>query len=394
MKRSCVVVLVCVLLSALSLSVKAQKYYLGPESGKVTFSFAVVDSINRMDIKEPDVLSFVQGDSVLVSKGYRNDYIAGLISRTDYCVLLPFRDDSVYYNVHIEAAGYIPRVFSVLVDRKYKSMQEVRLGEVGLLREPKQLDEVTVTATRIKMYYDGDTLVYNADAFLLPDGSMLDDLIRKLDGVTIDRHGQIFCRGRKVESLMLEGKKLFEGDPGLLLRNLGAYTVKNIKVYDYTSPEEKFKGYGPGREKPMVMDVVLKKEYSIGKWVNLDAGYGTSNRYLGRLFALGFTKTTALSAFVNVNNLSTGDDPTQHDQWSPGKASGSDSRYISGGLSYQYDAGKRSFRGTAAVNTSDILGLSGSESVTYLESGDRYKTSYNRSHNRDLKVSTNHNLYW
>lgn len=338
-------------------------------------------------------MSFVPGDSVLVSKGYRMDVISGLIEKTEYCVLFPLAD-SCTYNVHIEASGYLPRIVPITVSKNHKSMQAVRLGEVGLLREPKQLDEVTVTATRIKMYYDGDTLVYNADYFLLPDGSMLDDLIRKLDGVTIDRHGQIFCRGRKVENLMLEGKKLFEGSPDLLLRNLGAYTVKNIKVYDYTSPEEKFKGYGSGAEKPMVMDVVLKKEYSIGKWVNLDAGYGTSNRYLGRLFALGFTKTTALSAFVNVNNLSTGDDPTKHDQWSPGKASGSDSRYISGGLSYQYDAGKRSFRGTAAVNTSDILGISGSESVTYLEGGDRYKTSYSRSHGRNLKVSTNHNLYW
>ncbi|MBD5178877.1 MAG: outer membrane beta-barrel protein [Bacteroidales bacterium] len=246
----------------------------------------------------------------------------------------------------------------------------------------------------MKLYYDGDTLVYNADAFLLPEGSMLDDLIRKLDGVSINRAGEIFCNGRKVESLMLEGRKLFNGNPRLLLENLGAYTVKKIKVYDFTSKEEEVKGYSVIGQKPMVMDVVLKPEYSIGKWVNLDAGYGTSNRYLGRLFALGFTKTSAISAFTNVNNLSTESNTEKNDYWTPGMAGRSDSRYISGGLSYEHETKRVNFRGSAAVNTDREINKSGSESATYLSGGDRFGSSYSNNIARSLKVSTDHSLDW
>ncbi|MDE7335165.1 MAG: outer membrane beta-barrel family protein [Muribaculaceae bacterium] len=274
------------------------------------------------------------------------------------------------------------------------SLKQIDLGEIGLLKEPKRLDEVTVTASRIKLYYDGDTLVYNADAFLLPEGSMLDDLIRKLDGVSINTDGEIFCNGRKVESLMLDGRKLFNGNPRMLMQNLGAYTVKKIKVYDYTSKEDKLLGYSATGKKPMVMDVVLKQEYSIGKWVNLDAGYGTSNRYLARLFALGFTKTTAFAAFANINNLSTGDNPTRYDQWHPGKAGRSDSRYISGGLTYQYDTKKETFRGEAAVNTDKVNSIGGRESVNYLSGGNTYQNYYFNGLNRNLEVTTNHYFNW
>ena len=61
------------------------------------------------------------------------------------------------------------------------------------------LDEVVVTATKIKMFYRGDTLIYDATAFNMPDGSMLDDLIRQMPGVTMNDGGEIFVNGKKVD---------------------------------------------------------------------------------------------------------------------------------------------------------------------------------------------------
>ena len=66
------------------------------------------------------------------------------------------------------------------------------------------LSEVTVTATRIKMFYRGDTIVYDATAFKLPDGSMLDDLIRQMPGVTLNDAGEIFVNGKKVDELQAD----------------------------------------------------------------------------------------------------------------------------------------------------------------------------------------------
>ena len=88
-----------------------------------------------------------------------------------------------------------------------------------------KLDEVTVTATKVKMFYKGDTLVYNADAFNLPEGSMLDALIKQLPGVTMNEHGQIFVNGRLVEELLLGSRTFFRGNSKVLMENLPYYTL-------------------------------------------------------------------------------------------------------------------------------------------------------------------------
>lgn len=101
---------------------------------------------------------------------------------------------------------------------------------------------MTVTATKVKFYNKGDTLFYNADAFVLFEGSMLDALVRQLPGVELHPDGQIFVNGRFVESLLLNGKDFMKGDNKVLLENLGAYTVKDIKVYDRQEDMDKLLG--------------------------------------------------------------------------------------------------------------------------------------------------------
>ena len=81
------------------------------------------------------------------------------------------------------------------------------------------------------MYYRGDTLVYNADAFSLPDGSMLDGLIKQMPGATLNENGEIHINGRKIDYLSLNGKKMFDGNNQLVISNLPYYTVKNLKVF-------------------------------------------------------------------------------------------------------------------------------------------------------------------
>ncbi|MDE6280107.1 MAG: hypothetical protein K2M05_09070, partial [Paramuribaculum sp.] len=296
------------------------------------------------------------------------------------------------YNVYINADGYMPKMIPLKITKSHRPGMLIDMGEIGLLRMPKQLDEVTVTATKIRMYYKGDTIIYNADAFLLPEGSMLDDLIRKLDGVTINRAGEIFHYGRKIESLQLEGRRLFDGSPKTLLENLGAYTVSKIKVYEQDDEMTQFLGYSDSKEKPLVMDVNLKKEYSIGKWVNLDAGYGTSDRYLARGFFLGFTKTLALSGYVNINNLGESSTPEQYESWNLERTKNSESQYLSGGLSYQYNTPDRKKKvvGSVGANSSDITRRTGSETINYLPSGDTYESRYNLSRSRSFSFSTKH----
>lgn len=192
----------------------------------------------------------------------------------------------------------------------------------GDLRLPKHfsrdLDEVTVKATKVKMFWKGDTIVYNADAFNLPDGSMLDDLIRQMPGVTLNDNGEIFVNGRKIDELLLGSKSFFRGNSEVLLKNLPYYTVKNIKVYDKTSERDEALGSDIDPKK-YVMDVNLASQYNRGIIANVEGAGGTSDRYLGRAFLLGFEDPFRFSIVGNVNNVNETRHIGQSSSWTPEK---------------------------------------------------------------------------
>lgn len=182
----------------------------------------------------------------------------------------------------------------------------------------KTLHEVTVTATKIKMFYRGDTLIYDATAFKMPEGSMLDDLIRQLPGVTLNADGEIFVNGRKVDELLLGSRTFFGGNKRVLMENLPYYTVKHLKVYEKQTDMSEALGYDVEPRK-YVMDVNLKEEYKRGYIGNVEAAGGTDERWLGRAFLLGFTDRLRFTLLGNVNNVNEGRHIGQSDQWSPAR---------------------------------------------------------------------------
>lgn len=164
------------------------------------------------------------------------------------------------------------------------------------------LGEATVTATKLKMFHKGDTLVYDASAFKLPEGSMLDDLIRQMPGVTMNDGGEIFVNGRKVDELLLGSRSFFGGNSKILLDNLPYYTVKHLKVYEKESDRNVAVGYEMEKKK-YVMDINLKNEYSKGYIGNVEAAGGTQERWLGRGFLLGYTDQLRFTLLANANNV-------------------------------------------------------------------------------------------
>ncbi|MDE7471436.1 MAG: outer membrane beta-barrel family protein [Paramuribaculum sp.] len=211
--------------------------------------------------------------------------------------------------------------------------RERDLGLVKLERAPRQLKEVTVTATKIKFYHKGDTLVFNADAFELPEGSMLDALVAQLPGVEIKDNGRIYVNGRFVDNLILNGKDFFNSDPTVMLRNLGSYMVKDVAVYERQTEFNKFIG-GDIEKKDYVMDVRLKKEYMHGWIANVEGGAGTSSRYLGRLFAMRYTDFVRVGLFANVNNLNDNGRQGQTGGFDPAKVLTGSRRHQNAGISF------------------------------------------------------------
>lgn len=155
--------------------------------------------------------------------------------------------------------GYRTKVVPVTVKKLSRRMPAILIPPVYLTRAPKvqNLSEAVVKATKIKFYNRGDTLVYNADAFQLQEGSMLDALIRQLPGAELKDDGRILVNGRQVESLLLNGEDFFRNDRSILLDNLPTYMVKTVQVYDKAGKLSEMVGHDMG-DKELVMDVRLK----------------------------------------------------------------------------------------------------------------------------------------
>lgn len=278
------------------------------------------------------------------------------------------------------APGYKPLYYHwVLTKRQLHGSGLRKSFEMTKERKNKDhtLQGVTVKATRVKFYYKGDTIVYDADAFELAEGSMLDELIRQLPGTELKEGGEIFVNGRRVDELLLNGKDFFSSDRKLMLENLPSYMVKNIKVYESLSKIQK--AMGDTLNKQLSMDIRLKKEYSVSTIANVEGGIGTDGRYLARLFGLRFTKNSRLTLSGNINNLSDSRKPGNSGDWSPLQQATGVTQVIDGGLNYKYDNGNLSFDNELSATRRRVTNSPYTNQENFLQSGNTYRRSFYRS---------------
>ena len=213
--------------------------------------------------------------------------------------------ETTYLPYELEVSGRNPQYELPVLRMKRPPREDLDGGDLG---------EVVVKATRLKMVWRGDTLIYNADAFNLPEGSMLDALIRQLPGAELNSQGEIKVNGRKVDELTLNGKDFFKNNKKMMLENLPSYVVKNIKVFNKTTERSQWSGYDV-EDKIYSMDVVLKRDYNTGLMANADIGAGTSDRYAARAFGMRYTNNSRLTLFTNINNLNNEDRVMGEGEW-------------------------------------------------------------------------------
>lgn len=177
-----------------------------------------------------------------------------------------------------------------------------------------RLNEVTISATRVKLCYKGDTIEVDARAFKLAEGSMLESLVKNVPGCELHDNGDIYMNGRKVDYLTLNGKDFFKGNNRIMLDNLSYYTVDKLQFFNQRS--ERSQLMGKDVERPdFIMNVKLKQEYSIGYLGNVEVGVGTHERWMGRGFALRFTDNSRISLFGNANNVNESRHPGGDGKW-------------------------------------------------------------------------------
>lgn len=296
----------------------AQKAYLS-----VTVN--PIDAITESTLTQARVSLLSTIDSTEVDTFRRITILGDVIKRYTYVydnshATLPFKRI-----VRVESEGYETSYYDLNILPSEVKHGEVahNIGVIRLHRERSHnLNEATVTASRIMMVMKGDTLVYDANAFQLAEGSMLDELIRQLPGVRLESGGRITVNGHFVSSLLVNGKDFFNGDPKVALQNLPAYMVNKVKTYQKTpddayltrSPDEK----GPRMDDPWVLDVALKPQYAQSYIANAELAHSVyqSKPMLARLFGLRFSDKSRIALYATGNNVNMSGSPqTDSGNW-------------------------------------------------------------------------------
>lgn len=292
------------------------------------------------------------------------------------------------YLLKVTHVGYSTSYTQLSIGNLKKSTFTKEVPAIYLKSDRKMLKEVSVTASKVKFYHKGDTLVYNADAFVLAEGSMLDALIKQMPGVEIKPDGRIYHNGKFVENLLLNGKDFFKGNQSLMLENLPSYTVKQVKVYEKSSKQSEFLGREVDAPE-YVMDVNLKKEYSIGWITNLEAGAGTSDRYMARLFAMRYTDHSRVTLYGNLNNLNDKRRPGQDTNFSPEKMPKGNNQEKKAGLDYEVSSRNKKFElyGNVVASYSNLFSIQNTERINFLNTGNTYGYEYRTGRDKNLELS-------
>lgn len=362
-------------------SVSSQKEGQGQIIDYLT-NLAVPDSTTKIELLFPD--------STIVSRA------AVYQTRTNAKAITMFHID-------IESEGdYIIRctnpdyetAYKPISVKFYKREEVIDLGKIQLKRIlRKDLDEVVVTATKLKFYFNNDTLVYNADAFATQYGFVLVDLLRKMPGITLENGGEIYSNGKKVDALYLNGKDFFNADRETLLENLPAYMIKNVLVYEKEKDslslyerERNFKG--------LVMDVKLKKEYHTTTLGSIDVGGGTNERYFGRLFGMNIHDLRRWSAYAGSNNTNQNEEMNHSGSFYNMDNGSGDKKFHFAGLNYNVDSrnGDHSLQGRLRIQGSDELNTNKQETQMFYHDGDVYDIAAQETKTRNFSFQTSHDI--
>ena len=325
------------------------------------------------------------------------------------------------YLLRLEAKGYQTRFAPFEIQKMYKRESYRELKPIYLHRAKKSspkgelegaldsttiMDELVVKATKLKFYMDGDTLVYDADAFSMAEGSMLDALIKKLPGVELKGGGEITVNGRKVDALLLNGKDFFDSDRELLLDNMPSYMVKDIRSYERTPDNVKGTIREKTTQKEMVMDVRLKRDYNTAWLANAEGGVGKrfgsqedfgettkAPPFLGRAFAMRYSTNSRIALFANVNNLSDYHTPGEKGEWSPLRQERGITTSYTLGANGLYEKGEDfRYQGSIKGTYADSKEANHTASETFLQGGNTYGRSFFTRRSYDARLNTDHEV--
>lgn len=223
-------------------------------------------------------------------------YISGAISDENGLFSLQAPEDGSYL-LKITSVGYKPTVRRIMMTQG----KDLAMGKININAEAIMLKAATVTAMAKKVVLKEDTFVYNSAAYRTPEGSTIEELVKRLPGAEVSDDGSIKINGKEVKKILVDGKEFMTGDTKTALKNLPTSIIDKIKAYDEKSDLAKVTGIDDGEEET-VLDFGVKRGMNKGLIANMDLSMGTKQRYSERGMAAYFNDRNRLMMFASANN--------------------------------------------------------------------------------------------
>jgi len=248
----------------------------------------VVDTAQKIALSYTTVSLVSSKDSSLVSFALSNEEgrftISGITKPGNYLLSASF-------------VGYGAVWFPVTIELGKK----LDIGNL-ILTDIKYLKEVVVTAKRPPIEMKNDTLEFNTENFKTQPNAVVEDLLKRLPGVTIDADGTVRVNGQKINKVLVNGREFFSGDPKMATKNLDADAVDKVQLFDKKSAQSEFTGFDDGRSEKAI-NLKLKKDRDNAVFGRVTAAKGDENRYSGKTNLNKFKGEKQLSFIGMANNV-------------------------------------------------------------------------------------------
>jgi hypothetical protein len=286
--------LITILLLLLPCIIFSQEKTVGP-AGTVTG--LVKDSANDYALESVTVLVYKKSDSTLLN--YQLTNTSG-----------EFTFDKLPLNVSLlislTSSGYKSFSKTIKLDSANSSYS---FGTIQLGTNFKNLDEVVIEAV-LPIRMNGDTLEINPAAFKLDSNAVVEDMLRKVPGVTLWGDGTVTVNGKKVTNVYVDGKPFFGNDPAIATQNLPKNAIEKIQVYT-EEDRTKTAAERTASDSLLTMNIKLKADKKNGYFGKGGVGIGTDNRFEGDLGLQAYNKKTRLGIGAAINNINKGVDDLQ-----------------------------------------------------------------------------------
>lgn len=320
-------------------------YSFAQQQLKFTVSGSIIDSISGKPVEYASVSIITATDHKMVKGGISNSkgvFTIDDVSKGKYLLLASF-------------VGYETFQTNLNLDGGNKNKN---IGIIKLSKKSIELENVEIKGTAIPVFVKEDTIEYNASSFVTDSNAVVEDLIKKLPGVDVDKDGKITAHGKEVTKVFVDGKPFFGGDTKTATKNLPVDMIDKVQIIDRKSDQSMFTQIDDG-DVEKVLNLVVKPGKKNGMFGKATAGVGTEEHYDGSAMVNWFKGARQVSVIGTANNINNVrfSDFVSMDQ--PSRLSGSINFMARGGA----NAGSRFFGGSRNMPNFNSSGLNSSWSL-------------------------------